>query len=75
MASAEQGFGNPKEELVITLKMATGPGIALNLAGQSADGLAYYGWTSILPQTSPIFTVDAALFRPYKDSSSGVSAR
>lgn len=64
----EQGFGDPKESLIVTLKTAAGPLIALNLGASADGGTAYYGWTSILPQSAPVFTVEAAPFKTYKES-------
>jgi len=67
-ATDEHGFGNEKEYLHITLKSATGPILVINLGAQTPDGQAFYGWTTSLPQTAPLYTVDAATFRKYKDA-------
>ncbi|HEV3439320.1 MAG TPA: DUF4340 domain-containing protein, partial [Gemmata sp.] len=72
--TAEQGFGDVKVSLIIVLKTAAGPLISLNLGASADGGASYYGWTSILPQTAPVFTVDAARFKVYKESS-GVFAK
>jgi len=72
--TAEQGFGDVKVSLIIVLKTAAGPLISLNLGASADAGASYYGWTSILPQTAPVFTVDAARFKVYKESS-GVFAK
>jgi hypothetical protein len=66
-AQPEHGFGNEKEYLQIVLKSATGPILALNLGASTPDGQAYYGWTAALPQSAPLYTVEAATFRKYKD--------
>jgi hypothetical protein len=64
----EQGFGNEKEYLHILLKPANGGPIAIQLGNPTPDGQAYYGWTSVLPPGSQVFTVDAAPLKPYKES-------
>jgi hypothetical protein len=64
---AEQGFGDDRS-LIIVLKTSAGPLISLNLGAPANDGASYYGWTSILPQTAPVFTVEAATLKAYKDS-------
>jgi hypothetical protein len=66
-ATHQHGFGNEKEYLQIVLKSATGPILALNLGAATPDGQAFFGWTAALPQTAPLYTVEAATFRKYKD--------
>ena len=73
-ALPEHGFGNDKEYLQVTLKSATGPLIVLNLGALTPDGQSYYGWTTSLPQTAPLYTVDATPLKAYKESS-GAFAR
>jgi hypothetical protein len=63
----EQGFSDEKEYLLITVRIKDHPGIAMNLGGPTPDKQAYYGWTSILPQTAPAYTLPAEPFRKYKD--------
>lgn len=70
----EQGFGNPKQYLIITLKTAAGPLIAMNIGAPVSDGSAYYGWTSVLPKEAPVFTLDLLQFKMYK-SSAGTFSR
>jgi len=70
----EYGFGNDKEYLQITLKGAGGPLLAMNLGALAPDGQAYYGKTTAPPQTASLFTVEAAPFKMYKESS-GAFAR
>jgi hypothetical protein len=72
--TVEQGFGDVKVSLIIVLTTAAGPLISLNLGASTDGGSSYYGWTSILPQTAPVFTVDADRFKMYKESS-GVFAK
>ena len=67
VALQEYGFGNDKEYLQITLKGASGNLLVLNLGALTADGQAYYGWTTSLPQTAPYYTVEAAPFKKYKE--------
>ena len=67
-ALPEHGFGNEKEYLHVTLKSATGPILVLNLGAPTPDGQAYFGWTTSLPQSAPLYTVDAAPFKQYKES-------
>lgn len=73
-ALPEHGFGNEKEYLQITLKGAGGPLLVLTLGSLTPDGQAYYGWTTSLPQTAPLYTVEAAPLKKYKESS-GAFAR
>lgn len=65
----QQGAGNVKVTLEITLKMASGPPITITLGEPTSDNTAYFGWTSLLPKESPVFTVDSARFKEYKESS------
>jgi hypothetical protein len=67
-ALPEHGFGNEKEYLQVTLKSATGPILVLNLGAPTPDGQAYFGWTTSLPQSAPLYSVDAAPFKQYKES-------
>lgn len=65
----EHGFGDKeKEYLHILLKRINEPPIAIQLGGPTPDGQSYYGWTSLLPATAPLFTVESTPFKPYKES-------
>lgn len=67
--AAEHGFGDKeKEYLHILLKRGTEPPIAIQLGGPTPDGHGYYGWSSVLPPTAPLFTVDVTPFKAYKES-------
>jgi hypothetical protein len=69
MPGLEHGFGDKeKEYLHILLKRGSEPPIAIQLGGLTSDGQSYYGWTSLLPPAAPLFTVDTAPFKPYKES-------
>jgi hypothetical protein len=70
----EHGFKNDKEYLMITVKRSAGPDIKLILGAPTPDGQGYYGTSSLLPPVAPVFTVDAAPFKMYKESS-GAFAR
>ena len=64
----EHGFGDPKQSLGVTVRMQGGLALAINLGAPADGGQSYYGWSSWLPQTDPVFTVDAAPLRAYKES-------
>jgi hypothetical protein len=69
--SSIHGFGDDKEKFIVVVKTAAAPKglLSLNLGNLTDNGTAYFGWTSVLPQTAPLFTVDAGPFKPYKESS------
>lgn len=67
---AKHGFGDPKVSLTARLKWAGGEAY-VNLGASPDNGATYYGWTSSLPAPDQIFTIDAALFKPYKDGPGG----
>lgn len=67
-ALPEHGFGDEKGYLQVTLKSATGPILVLNLGAPTPDGQSYFGWTTSLPQSAPLYSVDAAPFKQYKES-------
>jgi hypothetical protein len=69
MPTPQQGAGDIKVSLDITLKSASGPPITITLAAPTENGAAYFGWTSLLPAASPVFTVDAARLKEFKESS------
>jgi hypothetical protein len=69
MPTPQQGAGDIKVSLDITLKSASGPPITITLAAPTENGTAYFGWTSLLPPASPVFTVDANRLKEYKESS------
>ncbi len=62
------GFGDKNNKLIIEVTTASGY-ISLNLGAPLDNGSAYYGWTDQLPPAAPVFTVDSAPFKTYKDSS------
>lgn len=70
----EQGFGDDKVALVINVKTATGLLFTLTLGAPADGGASYFATTSLLPQTAPVCTVDAARFKVYKENS-GVLAK
>jgi hypothetical protein len=47
-----------------------GGAISLNVGASPDGGQTYYGSSAWLPQTDPVFTVDAAPFKPYKEGPS-----
>ena len=66
----KHGFGDPKQNLAATLHWPGGA-VALNIGASPDGGATYYGWSSWLPQSDPVFTMDAAAFKPFKDSTGG----
>ncbi|MBN9121819.1 MAG: DUF4340 domain-containing protein [Planctomycetes bacterium] len=67
---AKHGFGDPKQNLQATFRWPGGA-VALNLGATPDAGATYYGWSAWLPQSDPVFTIDGALFKPYKDGPGG----
>lgn len=66
----KHGFGDPKHALQVTLHWPGGA-IPLTLGASPDNGATYYGWSGWLPQSDPVFTFDAALFKPFKDKPGG----
>jgi hypothetical protein len=64
----EHGFGIDKDKMNIVLGTAQGYLLSLNIGAPTDGGASYFVWTSVLPQTAPIVTVDAARFKTYKES-------
>jgi hypothetical protein len=67
--TAANGFGDPKQNLQVVLRWPGGA-ISLNVGASPDGGQTYYGSSAWLPQTDPVFTVDAAPFKPYKEGPS-----
>lgn len=67
---AKHGFADPKTALQVTLHWPGGA-VALNLGASPDNGATYYGWSSWLPQTEPVFTFDGAQLKPFKDKPGG----
>jgi hypothetical protein len=66
----EQGFADPKQNLQATLKWPGGA-VTLKIGAPADGGQSFYAWSSTLPQSDPVFTVDAAPFKPYKEGPGG----
>lgn len=66
----KHGFGDPKQNLAATLHWPGGA-VAVNIGASPDGGATYYGWSSWMPQSDPVFTMDAAPFKPFKDSPGG----
>lgn len=67
---AKHGFGDPKQNVQAVLRWPGGA-ISLNLGASPDNGQTYYGSSAWLPQSDPVFTVDAAPFKPYKEGPGG----
>jgi hypothetical protein len=48
-----------------------GGAVSFNIGATPDAGTTYYGWSSWLPQTEPVFTIDGASLKPFKDKPSG----
>jgi hypothetical protein len=66
----KHGFGDPKQSLTARVKWPGGEAY-VNLAASPDGGASYYGWTTSLAPPDQIFTIDAAPFKSFKDSSGG----
>lgn len=66
----KHGFGDPKQNLAVTLRWPAGA-VSFNLGASPDGGTTYYGWSAWLPATDPVFTLDAAPFKPFKDKPGG----
>jgi hypothetical protein len=67
---AKHGFGDPKQNLQVILRWPGGA-ISLNVGAAADGGQSYYASSAWLPQSAPVFTVDAGPFKPYKEGPSG----
>ncbi len=70
MPKPANGFGDPKQNLQATLRWPGGA-ITFNIGAPADGGQSYYAWSAWLPQSDPVFTVDAAPFKPYKEGTGG----
>jgi hypothetical protein len=64
------GFKDRKVVLNVLVKWPGGEAL-MNLGASPDNGMTYYGWTSRLPPPDQVFTIDAAPFKLFKDSSGG----
>lgn len=64
----DQGFDEQKGSLGVNLRTKDGVLLAITIGNTTDNGSATFVWSSVLPQTSPVFTVDAERFKKYKDS-------
>lgn len=62
----KHGFGDANQFLQVTVHWP-GAALALNVGASPDGGGSYYVWTASLPQTDPVFVVDAPPFKPYKE--------
>jgi hypothetical protein len=65
----KHGFGDPTA-LKARLTWAGGEAY-INFGASPDSGASYYGWTTALPAPDQIVTIDAGLFKPFKDAPSG----
>ena len=66
----KHGFGDPK--LFLEAKLSwPGGALVVNLGATPDNGATYYGWSSWSPASDPVFTIDGAMFKSYKDGPSG----
>ncbi len=62
----KNGFGDKNQYLIVTLTWPGGA-ISLNIGATPDNGATYYGWSAWLPQTDPVFIIDGAPFKAYKE--------
>jgi hypothetical protein len=67
---AKHGFGDPKQNLGVTLRWPGGA-IVLNVGASPDGGGTYYGWSAWLDQKDPVFTLEGLPFKPFKDGPAG----
>ena len=68
--NAKHGFGDPNQFLEVKVQWPGGA-VALNIGATADAGATYYVWSSWLPQTDPVFTVDGPPFKPFKEKPGG----
>jgi len=66
----KHGFGDPKQNLQVILRWPGGA-ISLNIGASPDNGATYYGSSAWLDQKNPVFTIDGAAFKPFKESAAG----
>jgi hypothetical protein len=66
----KHGFGDPKQNLNVKLSFPGGA-ITLSLGASPDGGATYYAWSAWLDQKNPVFTLEGAPFKPFKDGPSG----
>jgi Domain of unknown function (DUF4340) len=67
--TAAMGFGDEKESFNAHITIPNHPDIDLNVWSPTDGGAAYFAGSSNRPPTDPVIKLDAAPFKPYKDSS------
>ena len=67
---ARHGLANPNEFLDVRFEWPAGA-VTFRLGATPDNGATYYGETVWLPATDPMFTIDGALLKPFKDKPGG----
>ncbi|MBP3957281.1 DUF4340 domain-containing protein [Gemmata sp. G18] len=67
---ARHGLANPNEFLDVRFEWPGGA-VTFRLGATPDNGATYYGETGWLPATDPMFTIDGALLKPFKDKPGG----
>ncbi|VTR99425.1 : DUF4340: DUF4340: DUF4340: DUF4340 [Gemmata massiliana] len=67
---AKHGFANPNEFLDVRFEWAGG-NATFRLGASPDNGATYYGETSLLPPSDPVFIIDGALLKPFKERPGG----
>jgi hypothetical protein len=62
----DDGKEDQKDNLSIQVKLKDDPGIHLILGNATDNGASYFAWTSRL-KPNPVFTVDAAMFKQFRE--------
>jgi hypothetical protein len=65
------GFGDEKESLNVKLSIKDHPGMTLDLWSLADNGASYFGALTLQKPWEPVFKLDAAALKPYKDSPAG----
>ena len=65
------GFGDEKESLNVKLSIKDHPGMTLDLWSLTDGGASYFAALTLQKPWEPVFKLDAAPLKPYKDSPAG----
>jgi hypothetical protein len=70
LPEARHGFGDPKQNLDVKLTWSWGA-VQFNIGASTDNGATYYGKSGWLDQSNPVFTLDGAPFKAYKEGATG----
>ncbi|HEY1189072.1 MAG TPA: DUF4340 domain-containing protein, partial [Gemmata sp.] len=67
---AKHGFADPKQALQVTLHWPGGI-VSLNIGASPDNGATYFGSSSWMPRDEPVFTLEGAQLKPFKEGPGG----